>query len=156
MILAHIWDAFGFPCKIGCDIHWPADALTPCHAAGPPQSASGMRAASCPTYLGLLPIILLHAVLPGLRCSAAVATRCAPCRPAVQSVVSSTRASISSPHLAGRGASWLSSPTPVGARPFLPLGRWRAPTLHRLPPNWVLFMQAINCLHQHFLISFEE
>jgi hypothetical protein len=83
-------------------VHRPADALAPRHAARPPPSVLGTRPPSSrpasasgapPPHLprvGLLHI-LLHAVLPGLRC------RRAPCRPTDLRVVASARASTSSP-----------------------------------------------------------
>jgi hypothetical protein len=67
--------------------------------------------------VGLLPILLT--VHPSLRGSAAA--RRAPCRLAVLSVVASAHASTSSPRPAFRGASQLSSPTPVGAPHSCPL-----------------------------------
>jgi hypothetical protein len=66
-----------------------ADALAPRHAAVGPRNAGGFlpdlpRPPGLPDphtpRIGLLPILLLRAVLPGLRGSAAAAARRAPCR----------------------------------------------------------------------------
>jgi hypothetical protein len=108
----------------------------------PPRPASAFGAPHPHTpRVGLLPILLLCAVLPGLRGSA-VATRRAPCRPVGLSVVTSASASTSSPRPSCRGASRLSSPTPVGARPPSPPQPPAYIDPAWVPRNWVLLMQA--------------
>jgi hypothetical protein len=95
-----------------------------------------------PPRVGLLPILLLRVILPGLWGFAAT-TRRAPCCSAGLHVIASARASTSSPHSAASAFS-LTVVLPNTGR-GAPSPRPPAYTgLARLPPhfNWVLLTQA--------------
>jgi hypothetical protein len=114
------------------------------HHAGPPPSAPGTwrlpprpaPASGAPHHFVLLPILLLRAILPGLRGSAA-ATRHAPRCPAGLRVVTSARASTSSVPLRCLVLlpllSALRSFSPTSVRAHPPPCRRRTPAL---PPNF--------------------
>jgi hypothetical protein len=141
-------------------VHRPADALAPRHAAGPPLSAPERgrlppRPASAseappphPPCAGLLPILLLRAVLPGLRGSAAAARLAA--RPACASSPSPAHQHCRLVLLPLPSTSRLSYPMLVGAR--LPPDRRRTPALPGFPQILTrsCWCKRINYFHQQF------